>query len=62
MASLAPLQQLRRLDKSSPQFPRQLASLLHGQGYRSCVTNLQDEDVLWLVEYLDNVRPRDCLY
>jgi hypothetical protein len=59
MAPLTPLQRLRRLDKASPQFPRQLTSLLHEKGYRACVMSLQGEDLLWLVEYLDNVCPRD---
>ena len=59
MSSLAPLQQLRRLDKLSPQFPDQLTGLLREQGYKDhTVTSLQDEDLSWLVEYLDDVRPR----
>ena len=52
------LQQLDRLDKSSPQFPDQLASFLHGKGYEDCLPKLQDQDVVWLIDYLDNV----CLY
>jgi len=58
MPSLTPLQQLRRLEKLSPQFPDQLMSLLREQEYGDYVTNLQDQDSSWLVEYLDDVRPR----
>ena len=52
------LEQLGCLDKSSPSFPNQLTSLLCEKGYKDCIPKLQDEDVVWLVEYLDNV----CLY
>jgi len=50
------LQELDRLDKSSPEFPDQLTSLLYKEGYKNCIPELQDEDVVWLVEYLDKVR------
>ena len=49
------LREFDRLDKSSPKFPDQLANLLCGGGYRECIRNLRDGDVVWLVEYLDNV-------
>lgn len=56
MPSLTPLQQLCRLNSSSPdQFPEQLTSLLRQRGYREGVTSLQDEDLLQLVEHLDHV-------
>jgi len=58
MPSLTPLQQLRCLDKLSPQFPDRLTSLLCEQEYVDHVTSLQDEDLSWLIEYLDDVRPR----
>jgi len=58
MSPLTPSQQLRRLDKFSPQFPDQITDLLREQGYRNHITNLQDEDLLWLVEYLNDVRLR----
>ena len=58
MPSPALLQQLHLLDESSPQFPNRLSSLLHEETYNECTTNLRDEDWSWLVEYLDNVRPR----
>jgi len=57
MSSLTPLQQLRSLDRLSSQFPNQLTSLLREQEYRDYVTSIQDHDLSWLVEYLDDVRP-----
>jgi len=56
------LQELDRLDRSSPQFPDQLVSLLSGRLYKYRIRWLQDEDVSWLVEYLDNVCLRIALY
>ena len=58
MFSLTPLQQLRRLEKLSPQFPDQLTGLLRERGYQDDVTNLKGEDLLWLIGYLDDARPR----
>jgi len=58
MPSPTPLQQLRRLDKLSPQFPDRLTGLLRKQEYKDYVTNLQDQDLSWLVECLNDVRPR----
>ena len=52
------LQRLDRLDKSSPQFPNQLTNLLHEKRYELHISKLQDQDAVWLIEYLDNV----CLY
>ena len=49
------LQQLGCLDKSLPQFPDQLTSLLHEKAYKDCIQKLRDDNVVWLVEYLDNV-------
>lgn len=49
------LQELDRLDESSDRFPRQLADFLSGEGYIDCITELQNEDGAWLIEYLDNV-------
>jgi len=54
--SLPVLQQLLRLDSSSSDFQDQLSNLLHGGEYRQCVPELQDDDVAWLVDYLDKVR------
>ena len=50
-----PLQQLRDLDKSSPQFQEQLRGLFRGEEYQGLVPNLQGEDLVWFVEYLDGV-------
>ena len=50
-----PLQQLRDLDKTSPQFHEQLTNFLRGDDYRNGVSNLEGEDLTWLVEYLDGV-------
>jgi len=58
MPSLTPLQQLRRLDELSPQFPDQLTGLLREQVYADNTTNLQDDNLSWVVEYLNDVRPR----
>jgi hypothetical protein len=52
------LQQLRRLNKSSPDFHDQLCKALCGEEYKQCVPNLQGDDLVWLVGYLDNVRRR----
>jgi hypothetical protein len=54
--SLPALQQLRRLDKSSSGYHKQLRDLLDGEEYKQCVPKLQGEDSAWLVDYLDKVR------
>ena len=50
-----PLQPLRNLDRTSPQFHKQLVDFLRGSEYRDVVPSLQNEDSAWLIEYLDNV-------
>ena len=50
-----PLQQLHGLDRASPQFHQHLGDFLRGNEYRNTVSNLQGEDLAWLVEYLDSV-------
>jgi len=55
------LQQLRRLDQSSSDFHDQLCNVLYGKDYAQCVPNLQGDDVVWLVDYLDKVRRRVAL-
>ncbi|KAF9644325.1 hypothetical protein BDM02DRAFT_3263623 [Thelephora ganbajun] len=47
------LQELNRLDTSSPDFHNQLYDLLYGKDCKQCVPNLQDDDLVWLVDYLD---------
>ena len=58
MVPPGPLQQLYDLDTASPKFLKQLSELLRGNEYRNAVPNLQNEDLVWLVEYLDNVSPQ----
>ena len=58
MSSPDLLQQLRRLDKLSSEFPKHLMSILHQEGYKDCVVGLQTDDTAWLVEYLDGVSRR----
>ena len=55
MIQLDPLQQLRYLDATSPQFHEQLSSCLRGSEFRGAVQNLQGEDLARLVEHLDAV-------
>jgi len=73
--SLPALQQLNRLDRSSPDFHDQLSNALYGEEYKKCVEEykkcgeeykkcvpkLQGDDLVWLVEYLDKVRCRVAL-
>ena len=58
MASLNPtaLQQLRRLDRSAPNFQDQLNNVLYGGAYQQSVPNLQGDELVSLVDYLDKVR------
>ena len=50
------LQQLHRLDGSSSEFHNQLSSILYGEEYQQCLSNLQGDDPGWLVGYLNTVR------
>ena len=50
------LQQLRHLDRSSPDFHDQLCVVFYGSEYSQCVLNLEGDDLVWLVDYLDKVR------
>lgn len=52
------LQQLRRLDRSSSRFHDQLSNVFYGEEYRRCVGDLQGDGLVWVVDYLDNVRCR----
>ena len=54
----AALQRLHHLDRSSPNFQDQLCDALYGEEYTQCVPNLQGDDLVWLVDYLDKVLPR----
>ena len=51
------LQQLRDLDKTSVEFHEQLSNLFREDAYRNALTNLQSEDLTWLIEYLGGVSP-----
>ena len=55
------LQQLSLLDKSSPDFHGQLCHVLYGKEYNEYIPNLQGDDLVWLVDYLDKVRLRVAL-
>jgi hypothetical protein len=61
MSSHPALQQLDRLDRSSPDFHDHLCDVLYGEKYQKCVSNLQGDDLVRLVDYLDNVRRRVAL-
>ena len=43
------------LDRSSPYFGDQLNKALREREYERCVQNLQTDDLVWLVDYLDRV-------
>jgi len=50
------IQQLSRLDKASPQFSDQLTTLFDEKNNGDLAPSLSDQDALWAVEYLDDVR------
>jgi len=56
-----PLQQLLRLDRFSSKFDDRICNILYGEEYQQCVPNLKNDDLAWLVEYLDKVRRRVSL-
>ena len=50
---------LRSLSVSRPpssEFHDQLSNILYGEEYRRCAQDLQGDDLVWLVDYLDKVR------
>ena len=51
------LQPLHLLDESSPDFDRQLHDILYEHEYAQCAGHLRHDDLVWLVDYLDKVRP-----
>ena len=55
------LQQLHHLDRALPNFHDQLCNILYGEEYIQCAPNLQGEDLVWIVDYLDKVRRRVLL-
>jgi len=56
------LQQLRRLDGSSPEFRDQLSNVLNEEGYAQWVPNIQGDDLMWLIDHLDKVRHRISIF
>ena len=49
------LQELDRLDKSSSDFDDKLHDVLYGQEYALHEKNFEDGDLVWLIDYLDEV-------
>ena len=60
MSSTTPLslKQLWGLDESSLEFQDQLSNILNGEEYTQWVLNLQGDDLVLFVDYLDKVRCR----
>jgi hypothetical protein len=50
------LQRLQSLSRSSSGFHDQLVNVLYGEDYKRSVADLQDDNLEWLVDYLDKVR------
>ena len=42
-------------DRTSPNFGDQLNKTLHGREYERCVQDLQRDNLIWLIDYLDDV-------
>jgi len=49
------LQQIHRLDRSSQEFLSQLNIALHRREYHQSTQELNAGDLMWLVDYLDDV-------
>ena len=49
------LEKFQNLHASSSELQDQLNDLLRGEDYQECVPNLEGDDLVWLVEYLDEV-------
>ena len=61
MTSQNLLQQLRNLDDSSFEYHDQFSNILYGKEYMRCVEDLQGDDLVEFVDYLDKVRCRVAL-
>ena len=61
MSSYNPYEQLCRLDRSSSRFHDEVSNILYGGEYKQSVPNLQDNDLVRLIDYLDEVRRRVLL-
>lgn len=49
------------MDRSSSDFHDQLRSILNGKEYKQLIPTLVGEDLVWLTDYLDEVRRRIAL-
>ena len=58
LSSCPVLERLGSLDTSATDFHHQLDNILYGEEYARCVENLQGDDLMRLVDFLDNVRGR----
>ena len=56
------LPRLHLLDRSSSTFHDQLSGILYGEEFKQQALNLQNDGLVWLVDYLDNVRRRVSLF
>jgi len=56
-----PLERLRHLDRFSSKFHDRVSNILYGEEYKQWMPNLQDDQLVWLVDYLDKVRRRVLL-
>ena len=56
MATNDCIKALRQLDQSSPQYLSQLSEALTGMEHDGSVQNLEADDVIAVIEYLDEVR------
>ena len=50
------MQELRRLDTSSPIFQDNLGDFLNGEEYARYASSLEGDGLVWLIDYLDEVR------
>ena len=50
------LQELDRLDKSSSDFDAKLRDILYGQEYALHEADFEHNGLVWLIDYLDEVR------
>ena len=56
--NLNPLEQLLRLNTSSPEFNDQVNDILRGEEYKQWAERVAGAEVVELVDFLDGVRPR----
>ena len=49
------LLKLHLLDVSSPDFDDQICNVLYGESYARRVPDLREDDLVWLIDYLDRV-------